>query len=494
MMIYSYYRFLSNTKSHYSAKILIACAVIFAILCACAPPSDKENSRPITDHVLEEKWIGDFDGMVKRKKIRVLVALNKMLFFFDGPRMRGISVDGFVEFEKYINKKLQSKNIKVQIIFIPTSRDNLLPALIEGYGDIVAANLTITDEREKIVDFTDPFLTNVNEVVITGPKVKTIKTIDDLSGNKIFVRPSSSYFENLNKINNEFRKKDKKKIKIVKADEYLEDSDLLEMVNANMISTTVVDSHKAHFWAEIFNQIQVHYDITVNTDGKIAWAIRKNSPKLKAVTNEFVKDHKVGTLHGNILFKRYLKENKWVRESLAEEHLKKFEKTVVLFKKYGEQYDFDWLILAALGYQESQLDQSKRSGRGAVGIMQILPSTAEDKNVNVKNINKLENNIHAGTKYLRFIQDRYFSDEAISEKNRYLFSLAAYNAGPAKVARLRREASESGLDPNIWFGNVEVIAAKRIGRETVQYVSNIYKYYIAYSLSADQFKAKQKRT
>ena len=480
-----------TSKLNLNANIIFVCVIYFTIFNSYALAADDGGGRPITDHVLEEKWIGDFDGMVERKKIRVLVALNKMMFFFDGPRMRGTSVDGFSEFEKFINDKLKSKNIKVQVIFIPTTRDNLLPALVEGYGDIVSANLTITDEREKIVDFSDPFLTGVNEVVITGPKVKNIKTIDDLTRKKIYVRPSSSYFESLNNLNAEFKKHGKKKIKIVEADEYLEDSDLLEMVNAKMIPITVVDSHKAKFWAEIFKNIHVHNDIAVNIDGKIAWAIRKDSPKLKSIANEFVKTHKVGTLHGNILFKRYLEENKWVRESLIEEHRKRLESTIELFKKYGKQYGFDWLILAALGYQESQLDQSKRSGTGAIGVMQVLPSTAEDKNVNIKNIDKIENNIHAGTKYLRFLEDRYFSDKEIRDKNRHLFALAAYNAGPAKVAKLRNEASESGLDPNVWFGNVEVIAAKRIGRETVQYVSNIYKYYIAYRLSSDQFKAKQ---
>jgi len=258
-----------------------------------------------------------------------------------------------------------------------------------------------------------------------------------------------------------------------------------------MIPTTIVDSHKAQFWAGIFKNIKVHDDITVNADGKIAWAIRKDSPKLIAIINEFVKDHKVGTLHGNILFKRYLEENKWVRESLVEEHRKRLESKIELFKKYGEKYNFDWLKLAALGYQESHLDQSKKSSTGAIGIMQVLPSTAEDKNVDIKNIDKLENNIHAGTKYLRFIKDRYFSDESISNKNQDLFSLAAYNAGPARIAKLRKEAADSGLDSNVWFANVEVIAAKRIGRETVQYVSNIYKYYIAYRLSLDQLTAKK---
>ncbi len=140
-------------------------------------------------------------------------------------------------------------------------------------------------------------------------------------------------------------------------------------------------------------------------------------------------------------------------------------------------------MLAALAYQESGLDQSVRSNAGAVGIMQVLPSTAADPNVGIPDITTMENNIHAGTKYLRFLRDRYFSDPAVDDFNQTLFSFASYNAGPARVRQLREEASRTGLDPNVWFGNVEHVAAKRVGRETVQYVSNIAKYYVAYKLS-----------
>jgi membrane-bound lytic murein transglycosylase MltF len=275
-------------------------------------------------------------------------------------------------------------------------------------------------------------------------------------------------------------------VKIIPADEYLEDEDILEMVNASLIPMTVVDSHKAQFWQTIFDHITVHEDITVNTGGQIAWAFRQGSPQLKAMINEFVAGHKKGTLLGNILYKRYLRDNKWVRNSLADAEVKKFNATIAYFKKYAGQYDFDWLLVAAQGYQESGLDQSKRSPVGAIGVMQLLPSTAADPNVGIPDIHVLENNIHAGAKYLRFLIDQYFADTTVDRLNQHLFALAAYNAGPARVADLRKEAVKIGLNPNVWFDNVEIVAARRIGRETVQYVRNIYKYYIAYRLIVDQ--------
>ena len=249
-----------------------------------------------------------------------------------------------------------------------------------------------------------------------------------------------------------------------------------------------MDSHKAKFWAQIFKDITVHSEVKVNSGGKIGWAMRKNSPKLKEVVNAYVKKNKKGTLMGNMLFKRYLQNTKYAKRALSGDDLKRFEQTISYFKKYGKQYDFDWLMLAALSYQESGIDQSKKSHVGAIGAMQVLPTTAKDKNVNIPDIGTIEPNIHAGTKYLRFMRDRYFADENLTELNRGLFTFAAYNAGPAKVAKLRKEAASMGLDPDVWFQNVEVVAAKRIGRETVQYVSNIYKYYIAYTYMADEQK------
>ena len=253
----------------------------------------------------------------------------------------------------------------------------------------------------------------------------------------------------------------------------------------------VMDSHKAQFWKQIFDNITVHQDFTVRTGGEIAWAFRKNSSKLKAVVNDFEKRHRKGTMLRNILLKRYLQNTKYVKNALSEKELKKYNSMVQLFKKYAGEYDFNYLMIVAQAYQESGLDHSKRSHAGAVGVMQLLPTTAKDPNINIANIEKLENNIQAGTKYLRFIIDRYYKDQPMDEVNKMLFAFASYNAGPARINKLRKKADAMGLDPNVWFHNVEIVAAKSIGRETVQYVRNIYKYYISYQMAFKQAKKKQ---
>lgn len=474
----------------------LATFLLSALVCISVLAADKGERKidTIDDLLADEKpWKGDFDGMVERRHIRVLIAHNPMMYFFDHGRQRGATYDLLKLFEEQINKKQknQTKHLKTHIVFVVVPRDQLIQRLVEGRGDIAAGNLTITPRRQKRVDFSDPFISDVKEVLITGPKSPKVAKLEDLSGKEIYVRKSSSYYSSILKLNEKFKVDGKAPVKIRLADENLEDADIVEMVNAGLMSMMVMDNHKAQFWGGVFSKIKVHDNIVLRSGGQIAWAFRKNSPKLKAKINAFVKSHKKGTLLGNMLLKRYLKENKWVLDSASENERKKFESMVGVFEKYAKQYGFDYLKMAAQGYQESQLDQSKRSKAGAIGVMQVLPSTAKDKNVNISNIEKLEPNIHAGIKYMRFLRDRYFNDKNIDALNKALFTLAAYNAGPARIVQLRKEAVKMGLDPNVWFDNVEIVAAKRVGREPVQYVSNIFKYYIAYSLMIEDMKKKE---
>jgi membrane-bound lytic murein transglycosylase MltF len=169
-----------------------------------------------------------------------------------------------------------------------------------------------------------------------------------------------------------------------------------------------------------------------------------------------------------------------VKDASSKAELRKFEKVLNVFRRFADRYAFDHLMLAAQGYQESQLDHSARSKAGAIGIMQVMPLTAKDPNVDIANIAVLENNIHAAAKYMRYVMDTFFPDAKMDPFNRTMFAFASYNAGPAKIAKLRRQAASRGLDPDQWFGQVERVVAEKIGRETVQYVSNILKYYVVY--------------
>jgi membrane-bound lytic murein transglycosylase MltF len=281
-------------------------------------------------------------------------------------------------------------------------------------------------------------------------------------------------------------------VKIVEVDESLETEDILELVNTGAIERTVSDSHIAKIWTGVFDDIRAHENIKLREGGKIAWAVRKNNPKLKQSLDRFIAKHRKGTLLGNIFFKRYYEKNVWVKNPLQEDTKKKIEQFRPLFEKYAERYDFDWRLILAMAYQESNLNHTKKSHKGAVGLMQIRPSTAADPNIGIENVHKLENNVHAGVKYLDFLRDRYFSDEKIRPRDRVRFSLASYNAGPAKIRQAREKAAEMNLDPNRWFRNVELAVLRQVGQETVRYVSNTNKYYVIYKNALERQEAREK--
>ncbi len=465
--------------------LLAAAALLAAPAAAQSPPPAKPQRAGLSHELITQKWSGDFDGMVERRLIRVLTVYSKTFFFVDKGTQRGTAHDAGRQLEEELNRKLRTKHLRLSVAFIPVSRGELLPALVEGRGDIAAANLTITPERLKIVDFTDPALTGVGEIVVTGPASPPINALDDLAGKEVFVRKSSSYYENLAKLNATFREQGKAAVKLTPAPETLEDEDLLEMLNAGLIKAVVIDSHKAQFWKQVFPKLTLHPGVAVDTGGEIAWAIRKASPKLKAELNEFVKKHGKGTAFGNTVLHRYLKDTRYVRNATADAEMKKFRATIDLFRKYGDKYGLDWMLMAAQGYQESRLDQNAKSAVGAIGVMQVMPATG--KELNVGDISQIDPNIHAGVKYIRFVIDQYYKNEPMDDLNKGLFAFASYNAGPGRVAGLRKEAAKRGLNPNVWFNNVERIAAEKIGRETVTYVSNIYKYYVAYSLAQGEY-------
>ncbi len=470
---------------------VLSLLLFFSTTALLSPPVMAADKHDALLH--NQKFTGDFDKMNQNHTIRALVVYNDMLYFFDHGQARGAAYETLKLFEKFINKKLNKKTVKIRVLFIPTTRDRIFTDLAEGRGDLAVANLTITPQRLKLVDFSEPLIREVKEVLITGPKAVKLNRLEDLAGHEIMVRHSSSYFEHLQGLNRSLVKAGLKKITLKPAEQYLEDADLLEMVNSDIIPWAVVDLHKARFWTEIHDKLTLREDLAIHSGGQIAWAFRKKSPQLKKVINQFIKQHRQGTLMGNIIFKRYLKNNRWVKNPTQEDQRKRFTETVSLFQENGKRYNFDYLMLMALAFQESQLDQKKRSGAGAIGIMQVLQSTAGDRNVDIKDIEKIENNISAGSKYLRFIYDRYYADnQKMDDLNKMLFSFAAYNAGPRKIAKMRTLTQKMGLNENLWFANVELAAAKHIGRETVQYVSNIYKYYIAYRLSQEHLSNKNR--
>jgi len=392
------------------------------------------------------RWTGDFDGMLKRRIVRILVSYSKTLFFVDRGRQMGVAADLGVAFEDWLNTRYKMGAKRIEVVFVPVARDQLFPQLVAGKGDIAAGDLTVTPERKAIVDFADPWLKDVKELVVTGPAAPKLDRLEDLSGKSVYVRRSSSYWTHLEALGQSFVQKGMPALTLEAADENLEDEDLLEMVNAGLLPLAVVDDHTAKVWAKIFDHLTVRDDLVVNSGGEVAWAIRKGSPKLLGEIDEFVKGHTAGTTFGNIIKQRYFGETKIIKNAYSPDDAKKFHDMLQIFQRYGAQYSFDYLMMAAQGYQESQLDQSRRSPVGAVGIMQIKPSTASAKPISIPGVDSdADRNIHAGVAYLRYLVDTYISDPAIDDKNRTLMAFAAYNAGPGNLAKFRQIAKQQGL-------------------------------------------------
>jgi membrane-bound lytic murein transglycosylase MltF len=452
---------------------IVALLLNLVATAACADSTIEVLSLPRV-----ETWTGDLDGMLERRTVRVLVIPSKTFFFLNKADTMGLIAETGQEFEKWINKRHAKPPFDIKVVFVPTTRDRIFQDLVDGKGDVAAANLTITAERTAIVDFAKPWLTGVREILVTGPSAPQIATMSDLGGKDIMVRKSSSYYTHLLELIGRLEKEGQTTMNLVLADENLEDEDLLQMVSAGLLPWAVVDAHKAKLWVKILKELTLRDDLAFHQDGEIAWAIRKDSPQLRHEIGEFV------TAHGRFtddLVSEYLRAGDVVRNALSPPEIEKFRELVGHFRTYGDRYGIDPYMLAAQAYQESSFNQALRMKSGAVGIMQMMESTAHDELGMDDIVSRAEDNIHACAKYLRYIVDKYLADPAISEREKVLMTLAAYNAGPSNLNRFRDKARQQGFNPNVWFGNVEHGAAAVVGQETVQYVGNIYKYYVVYS-------------
>jgi membrane-bound lytic murein transglycosylase MltF len=475
------------------ASIAGLAALLAAASPAPTPKPQKAQAESPSAAALErfagQRWTGDLDKMLERRQVRVLVPYSKTLYFVDRAQPRGLAYDVFKLFEEDLNKHLKKGHVRVHVVFLPDARGDLVASLKEGRGDVAMGYLTITPERQKEVDFSNPTAKDVSEIVVTAAGQPPLATPQDLSGREVYIRKDSSYYESVEELNAELKKAGKLPVKIRIAPDNLEAEDILEMVNAGLVPATIADAPRAKFWKQVFTTIELHPQAAVRSGGQMGWMIRKNSPKLKKALDEFLARYPEGSATRNQLLNKYLKNTKYVKNATSADERAKFDKVVTLFRKYCAQYDMDTLLMAAQGYQESRLDQNAKSQVGAVGVMQVMPATG--KELNVGDITQIEPNIHAGVKYVRFMLDKYYGNEPMTPLDKGLFTFASYNAGPGRIAQLRKIAKERGLNPNVWFNNVELIAAEKIGRETVTYVSNIYKYYLAYQLVLEQQKERE---
>jgi membrane-bound lytic murein transglycosylase MltF len=441
-------------------------------------PSD-ESGVAVLDRAVAP-MTGDLDAMRKLGRVRVLVSFSRTNFFVSQGRPRGFDCDLMSEYQRALLQQQKLPRGDMTVVFVPVPFDQLIPALLEGRGDIAAGGLTVTPARQERVAFADPYLTNVDEIIVAANDVRNLKTLDDLAGREMRVVRGSSYVDHLRALNRDLQLRDRAPINIVEADSSLEAEDLLEMVHAGVLDCTVVDRPIADAWAQVLRGLDPRVNLKINSGGQLALAVRPNNPQLLASLNAFIRGHRRGTLIGNVIFKRYFGNTRWLTNPMTDEQRRRRDELAELFRKYGKEYGFDWLLLAAAAYQESAFDPSARSDAGAIGIMQLVPATAIEVGFG-GNLTDPDENIHAAAKYLAKLRDTYFNDPALEPAARNDFILAAYNAGPTSVKNWRTIAAARGMDPSRWREHVERISLEMVGEQTYRYVRNIDKYYLIYT-------------
>ena len=416
------------------------------------------------------------------RNIRVLVHYGRTEFFVANGRPFGFECEAFTAYEKFLNKSRRRKKPKIGITFIPVRFEELIPFLLEGKGDVAAGFITATAERRQKVAFTEPYIDNVSEVLVANAAVEAPKSLNELSGRKVHVLRGSSFAQHLRDLNGRLEAAGLKPVEVVEMPASANADDILEMVNAGILELTFVDDFIARLWEQVLPQIKVVREVTLSEGGDIAWAVRPANVELLKSLNAFI-DYAAKNLRRTTaeVMRRYFKDTKFIENPLTNELTGRARQLGPIFKEAGEKRKLDWLMMMAQGYQESQLDQRRRSKKGAIGIMQLLPTTG--RSMGYRDITNARNNIAAGVAYIDWIRTNYFNTDDIPQDARVDFSLAAYNAGPMRIQAMRQEAKRRGLNPSLWFDHVEHVVLDKIGEETVRYVANVNRYYIAYRMS-----------
>lgn len=470
-------------------RLLLA---ILLLMPTVALGQGEDSDEPVSDigeellAIVNEPWTGDWDGIRDRRQLRVLTTYNRTNFLIEAGQGRGLEYEAMMWLQDYVNaRNAPGGPANLRIFFVPLPFDELIPALLEGRGDMIAAGMTATEARAKQVLFTEPYMRGVSEVVVAHKDAPPLASVEDLAGRTVVVKGATSYIGSLRALNERLKAAGKPEVKVVVAPGHLETEDLIEMVNAGIIRYTIADHHLAEAWDRLLPDIVVNKDVAVASGGNIAWAVRPDATRLKALLDRFIEE-KVRKDRATALtiFRRYFENTRFLDNPITYEQARtRVQQLAPHFQNHAEKVGFDWLLMLAQGFQESKLDPQARSHVGARGVMQLMPETGRE--MGVRDLTNPEQNIQGGIRYMERLRSTYFNDPAIPPEVQVQFALAAYNAGPNRINRLRQEAARQGLDPNKWFGNVERVVQQKVGSEPVRYVANIFAYYVTYTNTLD---------
>ena len=456
-----------------------------AHLCLLAHPANADTQALPT-------WTGSYQEMLERHVIRLAVPYDRTIYINDKGIERGMSVEIAKALTKWLNTKyiahLAGRSVSVKLVPLP--KEQLLSALTQGQADMAVGDLGLYEPIPNASAYLVNHATKLQkEVLVTGPSSPFVSSLSDLSGQTIYGSRNTNFHTTLSNLNEELKQAGKPLVNLISPLGSLDDEDLLEMLDSGLIPFVIVSDWKAALWQPIYTKNTVHSDLSSEDAGWVGWAVRSSNGDLNADLQTFyLGDGSTQAVNAfrQADYKQHLKGLKDPIEKTAWIHFKSMHP---LFDEYGAQYQLNPLMIAALGFQETMLNQNAVSPVGAIGVMQLMPATGAS--LGVGNIHLLGPNIDAGAKYMDRLMSANFSGVQFDGNNRSLFAVASYNIGPNNVAKARDRAQEIGLDPNQWFGNVEFSAARKMGVEPVNYVRNVYKYFIAYQLKLNQIQSIQ---
>lgn len=404
----------------------------------------------------------------RQTQIRVLVALGPSSYFFRGGRPHGLEYSWLLEFEKFIN---QSKNRHIKLQFIPTDQGELIPALLDGQGDMAAGLLPASEGLRRLTALTEPFLTD-HWCLASGRGQKPLKDMDDVAVEGV-VQPSSSYARRLLLDVNETRRQEGKPEIIPKdAGVNVTAEMLLGEINAGSEKRVLTSRLVVDLWKRIFPKVNT--GICLDAEVPLVWAVQPENQTLLADLNRFITANKSQLVKRGVMqTQAFLHPTGVKKPSSIIDPFDKLAFFAPVFQMAASASNLDWLLLAAIGQRETGLSEMTRKN-GPTGVMQMSPLTA--RSMGVKDPHETSQNVTAAARYLDYLRQR-FSSPDISAEDRLYFMIAAYNAGEGGLQNLRRKAAAQGLNPNRWHGHVEAAAQ---GSRVVNYVTAVSRYYLAY--------------
>ena len=453
-------------------------------------PTEIEHAETPTallgDHVAD-RYPASLETVLEKRFLRVLTSHNAFDFYLYQGQRGGYQYEMVKAFTRFLNKNHTRGRgeLPIQFELIPVHSDQLIPLLLEGAADLIAARLTVTPERAGRVRFSRPYR-SVDELLVTHDGTPPINSLEGLAGKTVAVRESSSYHESLLRLNRELLAAGREPVRLERVDENLDTERIVELIAADRFAYTVADSMVAELALKVHPNLRIVDGVALRRNGELAWATQPSAISLAEEINAFLERYEEGSLLGNIAVSKYFDAERELAERLAIGQGTTLSEYDALFKEHAAQFGLDWRLVAALACQESRFNPAAHNRWGATGLMQIKPSTAREPYIDIPQVKGPEHtsdNVKAGLKYLSWIKKRYFSTESdMRERDRIRMSLAAYNAGPRTIINARRRASKLGLDPNRWFRNVELALLDMHKTEPVKYVSEINQRYLAYVL------------